>query len=70
MPVWAKRLMRPHLNGKKLEVWYATVIPATAGSIKQEDHNTSQPGQKVRPYLKKIIIITRAKRAGSVAQVV
>jgi hypothetical protein len=26
--------------------------PATGGNIKQKDHGSSQPGQKVRPYLK------------------
>jgi hypothetical protein len=39
-----------HLNGKKQ---YALVIPVIAGSLKQEDHGLSWPGQKARPYLPK-----------------
>jgi hypothetical protein len=46
-----KNLVRPHLNGKKLDMWHSPVIPVTVRSIKQEDHGAGQPRQKARPSL-------------------
>jgi hypothetical protein len=51
MPAWTKTLVRLHLNRKIWAWWQALMIPKTIGSIKWEDHNPGQPGQKVRPCL-------------------
>jgi hypothetical protein len=43
-----------------------TCHPSDCGKVKQEDEGLASPGQKLDPVSK----ITRAKRAGKVAQVV
>lgn len=58
----------PHLNSKKLGMWY--VIPAVLGSIKQEDQS---PGQSLQTERKREterpdLQNNQSKRAGGIAQ--
>jgi hypothetical protein len=39
--------MRPHFNGKKLDMVAYTCHPTIVGSVVEEDHDPGQPGQKV-----------------------
>jgi hypothetical protein len=50
---WANSLRDP-ISMEKSWVWgYTPVIPATVGSLKQENCKLGWPEQTVRPYLKK-----------------
>jgi hypothetical protein len=42
---WAKKIVTPHLSGKKLD------MAATLGNVKLEDCGQGQPGLNARPYL-------------------
>jgi hypothetical protein len=46
-----KKITKPHLNRKKLEVVHMPAISAM-GNAKQEDSSPGWPGKKARSYLK------------------
>jgi hypothetical protein len=50
-PDWAISSPDPTSTGNSWAWWLKSVISATVGSVKQEDHSPGWPGQKVRPYI-------------------
>jgi hypothetical protein len=49
-PVQAKKFVRPHLKGKKMEVVVMSVITVTTGSINRRTAVQASLGKKVRPF--------------------
>jgi hypothetical protein len=43
---------RDPISNNRWAQWYASVIPATVGSLKEEDHSPGWLVQKVKLYLK------------------
>jgi hypothetical protein len=67
-PAWAKKFVRPHLNNNKKVGCGSTCLPSqlTVGNINRRIAVQAELDKKQDPISK----ITRAKRAGGVAQVV